>query len=383
MLCNRLHCQGLQRRFVTLGRLHALNYADAMSDGANGSRLPTIGEVAAGAGVSRATVSRAFTQPHRLSARTVARVHEVAGQLGYVPNLNARALRTGRQGAVALVVPDIANPFFPPLIRGAQARADQAGFSVLIGDSEENADKEDVLVAKLAPQTDGFVIVSSRMSDAQIRSHATRRPVVLINRDIEGLPRVLIDTASGIADAVSHLAGLGHRHVVYVGGPSASWSNQQRKQAIRRAGRRLGVKVTAGPAQLSTYDAGRDSAAALVESGATAAVAFDDLLAQGILAGLAHLGVKVPDEFSVVGCDDVLGATTYPPLTTVSAQCAEAGRSAVEILLTLLAHDETRAAAPAERRVQETRLVIRATTATAPPHRTVSGPRRTRRTSDS
>lgn len=340
----------------------AVNYADVMSDGARASRLPTIGEVAELAGVSKATVSRAFTQPHRLSARTVGLVHEVAARLGYVPNLNARALRTGRQGAVALVVPDIANPFFPPLIRGAQARADQAGFSVLIGDSEERADKEDDLVAKLAPQTDGFVIVSSRMSEVQIRRHAARRPVVLVNRDIEGLSRVLIDTASGIAEAVSHLAELGHRHIVYAGGPAASWSNHQRAKAIRRAGRRLGVKITAGPAQLSTYQAGRDAATALVESGATAAVAFDDLLAQGIMAGLAHLGVKVPQEFSVVGCDDVLGATTYPPLTTVSAHCADAGRSAVEMLLALLADDARQEDAP-ERRVQETRLVIRATTA--------------------
>ena len=336
-----------------------------MSDGSKGSRLPTIGEVAEGAGVSRATVSRAFTQPQRLSARTVALVHEVAARLGYVPNLNARALRTGRQGAVALVVPDIANPFFPPLIRGAQARADQAGLSVLIGDSEENSEKEDVLVAKLAPQTDGFVVVSSRMSEAQLRAHAARRPVVLINRDIEGLPRVLIDTASGIAEAANHLAELGHRHIVYVGGPAASWSNQQRERAIRRAGRRLGVKITAVPAQLSTYDAGKAAAAALDESGATAAVAFDDLLAQGILAGLADLGVKVPEDFSVVGCDDVLGATTYPPLTTVSARGADAGRSAVEILLALLA-DGGRQEPDVERRVQETRLVIRATTAVPP-----------------
>jgi len=335
-----------------------------VSSGRDASRLPTIGEVAAGAGVSRATVSRAFTRPERLSGATVERVHDVARRLGYVPNHTARALRTGRANTVALVVPDIANPFFPPLIRGAQACADSAGFSVFLGDSQEDATKENVLVAKLAPQTEGFVLVSSRLSEEQIRAHARRRPLVLVNRDVEGLPRVLIDTASGIADAATHLAELGHQHIVYVGGPAISWSNQQRKAAIRAAGRRLGVRITTMPARTPTHAAGQAVAPGLLASGATAVVAFDDLLAQGILAGLADLGVDVPRQFSVVGCDDVLAAGTYPPLTTVSAHGADAGRSAVEMLLALL-EDGGRAGQDTggERRVQPTRLVLRATTA--------------------
>jgi LacI family transcriptional regulator len=293
-----------------------------------------------------------------ITAETVAHVMDVAKRLGYVPNHTARALSTGRAGTVAIVVPDIANPFFPPLIRGAQAAADQAGFSLLLGDSDEDPTREDVLVGKFGPQTDGIVLASSRMTEEQIRAHAKRRPLVLINRDVAGLPRVLIDTATGIAAAVEHLAGLGHRHLVYVSGPTSSWSNAERRRAVRSAGRRLGLKVSAVAARRSTYDAGVQRVDDILGTGGSAVIAFDDLLAQGILAGLAARGVTVPDQFSVIGCDDVLAATMSPPLTTVSAHGGHAGRKAVDLLVSFLDGDEGD-----ERRVLETSLVLRSTTA--------------------
>lgn len=319
---------------------------------------PTINQVAAAAGVSKSTVSRAFSRPEMITPETVARVMRVASRLGYVPNHSARALSTGRAGTVALVVPDIANPFFPPVIRGAQAAADQAGFSLLLGDSDEDPTREDVLAGKFGAQTEGIVLASSRMTDERIRAHAKRRPVVLINRDVDGLPRVLIDTASSIRAAVEQLAELGHRRLVYISGPASSWSNAERRRAVRSAGRRLGLKVTAVPAHRSTYDAGVQRVGAILESGATAVIAFDDLLAQGILAGLATRGIDVPGQISVVGCDDVLAATMFPPLTTVSANGGQAGRAAVELLLATID-----GAAGDARQVIETTLVQRQTTA--------------------
>jgi LacI family transcriptional regulator len=324
---------------------------------------PTISQVAAAAGVSKSTVSRAFSRPDLITAETIAHVMEVAGRLGYVPNHTARALSTGRAGTVAIVVPDIANPFFPPLIRGAQAAADQAGLSLLLGDSDEDPTREDVLVGKFGPQTDGIVLASSRMTEEQIRAHAERRPLVLINRDVPGLPRVLIDTATGVAAAVEHLAALGHRHIVYVSGPTSSWSNAERRGAVRAAGRRLGLKVTAVAARRSTYDAGAQRVDAILATGASAVIAFDDLLAQGILAGLAARGVAVPEQFSVIGCDDVLAATMSPPLTTVSAHGGAAGRAAVDLLVSLLNGNHADA-----RRILDTTLVLRSTT--APPNPT-------------
>lgn len=333
-----------------------------MDEGSTRRGAPTISQVAQAAGVSRATVSRAFTRPGMLSADTVARVQEIAGRLGYVPNQIARALSTGRHGNIALIVPDVANPFFPPLIRGAQARADLAGFCLFLGSSDETPEREDTLVAKFAGQVEGLILVSSRLGEERIRAFAARRPVVLINRDVKGLPRVLIDTAGGIAAAVDHLADLGHRRITYVTGPAASWSNQQRRQAIRRAARRRGLEMIALPAHRASFEAGREAVPEILATGATAAVAFDDVTAQGVLVGLAERRIVVPDQFSVVGCDDVLGATTYPPLTTVSARCDEAGEMALDLLGDQLAGRAMRDI----RCVLETSLVIRGSAGPAP-----------------
>ena len=320
--------------------------------------LPTISQVAAKAGVSRATVSRAFTRPEMLSGDTVRNVMEVANELGYVPNHTARALSTGRYANVALIVPDIANPFFPPLIRAAQMEADRFDFCVFLGNTGEDPRQEDKLVGRFCGQVEGLILASSRLSEDRIRRHAERRPVVLINRDVRGIPRVLIDSAGGVGEAVAHLAALGHNRIAYVSGPPSSWSNRQRRAAVRRSAEALNLEVANIASAMPTYEAGRAVTHQILSSGATAVVAFDDLLAQGILAGLAAQKVSVPLEFSVVGCDDVLGATTYPPLTTVSNRSNEAGRVALSLLMEALkthtVHDV--------RHVLETHVVIRETT---------------------
>ncbi|WP_020573171.1 LacI family DNA-binding transcriptional regulator [Actinopolymorpha alba] len=322
---------------------------------------PTIREVADAAGVSRATVSRAFSRPELLKPSTVEHVQAIAGRLGYTPNVAARALSTGRYATLALVVPDIANPFFPPLVRGAQQAADQAGYCVFLGDSDESPAREDVLLGRFAGQVEGIVSASSRLAAQVVRRHADRRPVVLVNRDIKGIPRVLIDTASGITAAVAHLAELGHRRIAYVSGPQTSWSNQQRRRAIQRASSASGLELVTVAARRPTYDSGVARVLDLLASGVTGVVAFDDVVAQGILAGLATAGVSVPDQLSVIGCDDVVAATTSPPLTTVSARTDEAGRFAVELLLRVLGSSDVRDA----RYVLDTRLIVRATTGPA------------------
>lgn len=324
---------------------------------------PTMGDVAGRAGVSRATVSRAFSRPERLRPETVERVKQAAIELGYVLNPAAKALSTGRFGNLALVVPDIANPFFPPMIRAMEGFADDAGFSVFLGNADEDPAREHKLLGQLAKQVDGVVLASSRMSEDMIREHAGRRPMVLVNRDVAGLARVLIDSAGGVAQAVEHLAGLGHRHIAYLNGPVRSWSNTQRRRAVQRAAERLGLSVSLVAARLASYEAGRRAVPALLESGANAVVAFDDLLAHGALTGLAERGIAVPSGFSVIGCDDVLAAQTHPQLTTVSARAAEAGRAAVELLTARLASTVPMSDV---RLMLETSLVVRSSTGPAP-----------------
>jgi LacI family transcriptional regulator len=321
--------------------------------------VPTIEQVARAAGVARSTVSRAFSRPGMLSPATVAHVVAVAARLGYTPNQVARALSTGRYGNIALIVPDVANPFFPPLIRAAEARADAAGLCVFLGDSDEDPAREERLTGKMAAQVDGFVLASSRLGDDAIRALRSRRPVVLVNRDIEGLDRVLIDSAPGTAAAVRHLQGLGHRRVAYIGGPPSSWSNQQRRSAALQTAEKLGIDAVEVAAERPSYEGGMAAASAVLSARTTAAIAFDDLVAQGLMAGLAGLGIEVPGGFSVVGCDDVLGARTYPPLTTISARSNDAGRVAIEMLL---AQIESGSPSGAVQRLG-THLIVRATTA--------------------
>lgn len=322
----------------------------------------TIGEIAAAVGVSPATVSRAFTRPEKLRPETVELVRRTAEKLSYVPNHAARVLSTGKQGNIAVIVPDIANPFFPPLIRAAQARADAAGHCAFIGDSAETAAREDQLLTRLRTQVAGFVLVSSRLPDDRIVEAAARHPLVLVNRNTNGVPRVLIDTACGMREAVGHLADLGHRDLAYVSGPAESWSNRQRRRAIRAAARDAGCTLSILPPVEAAFAAGERMVPALLNTGATAAIAFDDLIAQGLLAGLAARGIKVPGQFSLIGCDDVLAPMTYPPLTTISSHPGDAGDLAVDLLLRQF---EAGTRDPVKR-ILPSHLLVRGTTAAKP-----------------
>jgi LacI family transcriptional regulator len=330
------------------------------SDGPHNA--PTIRHVADAAKVSRATVSRAFGQPNLLSRETVALVRATAERLGYVPNHTARALSTGRAGNIALVVPDITNPFFAAMMRGGQARARDQGYATFIGDSDEAPELEDMLLGKLAGQVDGFILASSRLPSDRILEHAKRRPFVLINRDLPNIPRLLVDTGPSYAQAVEHLASLGHRAIAYVAGPTRSWSNRQRYNATVQTARRLGVEVVRISTSRPSFEAGQASTRELVEAGVTAALAFDDVMAQGIMAGLAARGISVPGHFSIVGCDGILAPTFYPPLTSIEAHCAEAGEQAVDLLIEVMQGN----ASAGKRIVLATELVIRMTTVPPP-----------------
>lgn len=323
---------------------------------------PTISDVARATGVSTATVSRAFSRPEMLREETVRQVRRSARQMGYLPNPMARALSTGRQGNIAIIVPDIGNPFFPPLLRAAQAAADAAGYSVFLGDCDEDATREERLVDKLVMQVEGFILASSRMQNKRIVELGERQAVVLINRDTPGLPRVLIDPVAGIHAAVAHLADFGHKSLVYVSGPAASWSDQQRRLAVERAAAVHTIRIQSVPARHPSFDAGREITGRILELDVTAAVTFDDFVAHGLMAGLAERDVVVPRDFSVIGCDDVLGASTYPALTSVSARCDEAGRMAADLLIRALQTGDRGDL----RCLLDTTLVVRGTTGCVP-----------------
>lgn len=337
----------------------------------------TIAEVAGEAGVSRSTVSRAFTAPDLVSSATRARVLAAARRLGYQTNRTARALAVGRCGAIGLVVPDIANPFFPPIIKGVQARVRRRDGAAFVADTDERAADELDVCRAMSGQVDGLILASSRMPEDRLREVARLVPVVLVNRQVDGIPAVLIDNADGTTQAVEHLHALGHRHVCYLSGPRDSWSNGQRAAAIGQACQSMGIElVELGPFD-ATFEAGIRSGDLVVASGATGVVAYDDVIALGLISRLAERGIRVGADLSVIGFDDSpMARTTVPALSSVQTPGAEAGIAAVDMLLELIDR-EAAAAAPAPLVQLETRLVVRATTHAVRdarvPHRTRAG----------
>lgn len=321
----------------------------------------TINQVAKAAGVARSSVSRAFNKPHMLSPETVDRVKAVAVELGYTPNHMARALSTGRVGNLAMIVSDVANPFFPPMIRGAQDAADQADLCVMLGNSNEDPKQEDKLVGRFIGQVEGVILASSRMPEKRVREYAETRPVVLINRDMKNLPRILIDCTNGMSEAVQHLSSMGHKKIVYLSGPIGSWSNTSRRAALQKACSAFGVTLICLPKQVPNYEAGMRMTDKLLKCGATAAIAFDDLTAHGLLDGLKQRGVRIPEDISIIGCDDVLGSLTSPPLTSISNRSNEAGALAVSLLTDMLQSNAIKEA----RYALDTHLVVRASTGPA------------------
>ena len=306
----------------------------------------TLADVAAAAGVSKSTASRAFSRPELIRPENVDRIRRIAAELGYTADPRARALSTGRTANIAVIVPDIANPFFPPLVRAVESGAERAELAVFLGDTDESASRERVLVDRLEKQVDGFVLASPRLPDAQIRELAERVPTVLINRDIPGVHRVLVDAATGVREAVELLTALGHRAIAYLAGPPESWADQQRRAAVVQAAAHAGLALSVLELGRPSYEAGRECVGSMIATGATAAIAFDDVIAHGVLAGFATLGREVPADFSVIGCDDVLAATTFPALTTISGGSAASGAAALDTLLALIdgEHPEQRAA---------------------------------------
>ncbi|GAB3083171.1 LacI family DNA-binding transcriptional regulator [Nocardioides zeae] len=321
-------------------------------------RRATITDVAAAAGVAASTVSRAFTRPGRVNHATQARIMEVAAELGYAPNPAARALESGRTNTLALVVPDVTNPYFAGVIKGAERATATAGLTLVIADAQENPATEEQIVTRLGPAVDGFVLTASRLPDDALRRAAELNAVVLVNRAAPGLACIVSDFDTGARQIVDHLASLGHRALVYLGGPAESWSGARRWAGLRAAAQQAGMGATRFGPYTPTFASGPAAADAVLAAGATAVVAHNDILAIGVMTRLADRGVVVPDQVSVVGFDDIFGSDfCHPPLTTLAERTEDAGARAVETLVALgPAGRADRDVAP---RVLPTQLVVR------------------------
>ena len=324
----------------------------------------TIKDVARLARVSTATVSRALSTSELVNVDTRERVRRAADDLGYSPNRAARGLITGRTGNLGLIVPDLANPFFPGVVKGIQARAREVDYAVFLADSDEDPAAEAHLVRALSKQVDGLLLCSPRMSEDDLRSIAGETPMILLNRRAARMPAVTFDNLGGMRQAVAHLAALGHRRIAWVGGPTGSWSNQDRIRCLRTVVAAAQVDLVEIGDALPRFAGGVAAAEPVLAADVTAVIAYNDLIALGLLSRFNALAVGIPDRLSIVGIDDIaLSEMVHPSLTTVALAQELSGRTGVDLLLSLLENPEQ---AGSSSRELQARLMIRGSTGPAP-----------------
>ncbi|MPM54793.1 HTH-type transcriptional repressor CytR [bioreactor metagenome] len=291
--------------------------------------------VAQRAGVSVSTVSRAYTHPDKLSPATLSRVREAAQALDYEPVQVRRPYGIGTSHpTIAFIAPDIANPYFAAIAKAAQQRAHMRSFNMMVANTSEDIEQESELLNGLPPSVQGVISCSSRSTDSQILEMSARAPMVLINHSVPSVNSVRVDETDAMRQIVNHLTALGHRRIAYAGGSAASPSEVARSSAL--------IQIDAEHDELEIMHLGNFAAFAhggmaaadlVISSGATAVIAFNDLAAIGILSRLHQRGLRVPEDISVVGTDDVLiSEATYPPLTTMAMPLERLGSAAVELL---------------------------------------------------
>lgn len=305
-------------------------------------KLATLRDVAREAGVSVSTASRVLNGQPFVSSVTRERVLVASQELHYRPDVAARAMRTGTTGAVGLVVSDISNPLFASIARAADVTLTPCGYALMVANSASDPDHEAELIAAFRQRRlDGLMLAAA---DEQAPGVGARldafQASVLLDREVPGsrADAVLSDHASGLADALGHLAGLGHRRVALIAGTPAQRGSRVRIETYRAAVRRLGLERdealvrTGAMTQADGYRAVGEILA--LASPPTAIVAGNNQLFAGMFLALRDLGVRVPDDLSVIACEDTeLTALHSPPLDVVSRDLEELGRAAATLVL--------------------------------------------------
>ena len=304
----------------------------------------SVREVAAAASVSVGTVSNVLNRPDKVAPATVERVMAAIADLGFVRNDAARQLRAGRSRSIGLVVLDVRNPFFTDVARGAEDRAAEDGMTILLGNSDENRDREGAYLDLFEEQRVHGVLISPLSDDlprlARLRERGT--PVVLVDREAadRSFSSVAVDDVVGGELAVRHLAELGRRRVAFVGGPLGIQQAADRLEGARRAVEATeGMTLEVVETDSLTVLAGRAADEAIRERPAAdrpdAIFAANDLLAMGVLQALMMQGsIGVPDEIALIGYDDIdFASAAVVPLSSIRQPASLIGYTAVDLLL--------------------------------------------------
>jgi LacI family transcriptional regulator len=346
----------------------------------------TLRDVALRAGVHPATASRALNPETRIlvSEQTARRVLDAAEALGYSPNPVARSLRTRRSHTVGVLIPDLNNPLFPPMVRGLEDRLAAAGYVALIGNTDSDDKRERMVFDQMrARHVDGLVLATARLRHPLL-AEASRAeiPVVLINRLAQdySFPSVTVDNERGVRMAVSHLAGLGHRRIAHIAGPQEMSTGLSRYRGFVTAMESSGLQVDSDLvvfAKAFTVEEGLRCSRLLLENAGgqpgragragradcTAIAAANDMLAVGCYAALDECGLSCPEDMSVVGFNDMPFIDRLrPPMTTIRFPHYQVGTEAAQLLLERIAEHS----APVKILYLAPELVIRGSTARPP-----------------
>jgi LacI family transcriptional regulator len=331
----------------------------------------TLRDVARVANVHPGTASRALNEATRglVNEETARRVLAAAKELGYRPNPIARGLKTNRSYTIGVLIPDLTNPLFPPILRGIEDRLEESGYTPLIANTDNDPQRERIdWQAMRARQVDGIVAATARRDHELLDEMAdSGTPLVLVNRRApdSGIPSATADDRRGIHLAVEHLTGLGHTRIAHIAGPLELSTGLDRHNGFHEAMHEAGLEPDARRLVVSrafTEAEGARACAELLGRGAdpTAIVAANDLIALGCYDAFAERGVTCPDEISVVGFNDMPFAGRFqPPLTTVRIPHYELGTAAARLMLAQLQNGDRE---PAEIRL-EPGLVVRGSTA--------------------
>ena len=304
----------------------------------------TLKDVARLADVHPATASRALNPETRLlvSEVTAGRVLAAAAELGYQPNAVARSLRTRRSHTVGVLIPDLNNPLFPPIVRGLEDRLDADGYVALIGNTDGDGERERRVFEQMrARHVDGYALATAHlhnpMLDDAVRSGV---PVVLMNRIAEdySFPSVTVDNERGVKMAISHLTALGHRDIGCIAGPQDLSTGLARYRGYQAAMADAGLPVPPGrvafAGAFSIEEGMRCAREILAAGGCTAVAAGNDMLAVGCYLALDEAGLSCPGDISVVGFNDMPFIDMLrPPLTTIAFSHYQVGTEAAQLLL--------------------------------------------------
>jgi LacI family transcriptional regulator len=334
----------------------------------------TLRDVARVAGVHPATVSRALNEETRslVNEETARRVLQAADELGYQPNPIARGLKTNRSYTIGVLIPDLTNPLFPPILRGIEDRLEIAGYTPLTANTDNDPERE-LLDSQImrARQVDGIIAATARrdhrLHDALLEAGTE---LVLVNRRQPDLPvsSATADDRLGMRLAVEHLLSLGHTRIAHVGGPLDYSTGLDRSESFHETMRTAGIAPDPElvlVAEAFTESEGARLCGQLVSEGRqfTAVAAANDLLALGCYDVFAERVVRCPEEISVIGFNDMPFAARFnPPLTTIHIPHYEIGKAAAELMLERLQDGDS---PPREVRLEPS-LVIRGSTAPAP-----------------